>query len=194
MKRTAAVFLVLITVLFSENSQIRKKFPEITKNKDGTLNYIKDTKVPSFFEPISGSEDIEYNNMGIYNKEKKLIAKMELSGEYSYIKAVEKIYPEDVLYKEILFEHFDMNDYTIIRPEGIVNGNVIVRVVNGETVAENDLFTEPYQIIEFEYPSYKVTSIYTDGRKETAVLENGNIKVEYYDKNGALTEKAEYKF
>ena len=187
-KKMITVLFLFIMISFKIHS-----YPQIIKNKDGTLNYIKDTRIPSFFEVLSGSEDIGkyYDYMEIYNENNIKIAELKFEKDYSYIKALIPIQPEEILYKKIILREPEGEDNPaesfFIRPEGIIKGSLILRVINkSSNIVEGDLFTEAGEIVDFEYPANRVTSIYTDGRKNNSEFKDGKIITKYYDKNGNL--------
>lgn len=195
MKRILIIFLLLTVIIIGENPAKKIEYPKIITNKDGTLNYIKDTKIPSFFKPISGSEDMTnyYGNMEIYNENNIKIAVLKFEKDFSYIKALIPIYPEEILYKKIILKELNA-DNTItesffIRPEGIMKGGIIMRNINKSLVVEGDLFTEEGEIIDFEYPSKRTISTYTDGRKVITELEDGKMITKMYNSDGSFKEE-----
>lgn len=196
MKKVILIFLLLTIVILGKNFTKETEYPQIIKNKDGTLNYIKDTRIPSFFEVLSGSEYIaeHYSYMEIYNENNEKIAKLKFEKDYSYIKALIPILPEEILYKKIILKEPEGEDNPIesffIRPEGIMKGSLIMRIINkSPNIVEGDLFTEVDEIIDFEYPANRITSIYTDGRKSISELKVGKMFIKNYNADGSLNEE-----
>ena len=132
-------------------------------------------------------------NMESYNEKNLKIAALNFEENFSYIKALIPIYPEEILYQKIILKKLKI-DNTItesffIRPEGIMKGSLIIRNINKNPVIEGDLFTEVGEIIDFEYPSKKVISTYTDGRKEVTELKDRKIITKVYDSDGSFKEE-----
>ena len=196
MKRALSVFLLLIMIISGETSAEKEKYPQIIKNKNGTLNYIKDRRIPSFFKVLSGSEEIVqyYNYMEIYNEKDIKIAELRFEEEYSYVKALIPIMPEEILYRKIILKEAEadntITDSFFIRPEGIMKGSLIMRVINkSSNIVEGDLFTEVGEIVDFEYPANRVTSIYKDGRKNISELREGKMFIKNYNADGSLNKE-----
>ena len=190
------IYLFLFIIIFSNIQADKEIFPQITKNKNGTLNYIKDTKIPSFFKVMSGAEDIVryYSHLEIYNESNIKIAELKIEKDYSYIKALIPILPEEILYKAIILKEPEkdnvLEETFFVRPEGIMKGILIMKLINKSSdIIEGDLFTEEGEIIEFEYPTEKMTNIYTDGRKSITELKDGKMITKSYDADGNFTEE-----